>query len=71
MARGRNSRYDEYAIYKGDEYQFSGSLEYCAERLGVKPTSVRFYASQAYMRRLDKRNTDNPIIAVNIGKWED
>ena len=36
-----NSVKKEYAIYKGEEFLFSGNVGECAEYLGIKPQSVR------------------------------
>ncbi len=50
-------------VYKGDTLLAEGTLEECAAKLHVKPTTIMFYTTAAYGRRLakaksiDKRRT--------------
>lgn len=41
----------EYALYDGDEYIMSGSLDEIANHLGIKRKSVFFYSSPTHKRR--------------------
>lgn len=42
----------EYAVYKGDELQTIGTAQECADELGIKPETVRWYASApSYLKR--------------------
>lgn len=59
----------EYAVYKGDEFQFIGTVNECAARLGVKPDTVKFYSKPAYMKRL--KDTSNALIVIKIEEEED
>lgn len=52
----------EYAIYKGDEFIMIGTARECAERIGVKPDSIRFYSSPVYRRRM----RENGILALAL-----
>ncbi|MFC4661721.1 MULTISPECIES: hypothetical protein [Oceanobacillus] len=75
MARGRPKGYKlqkvtEYAIYIGDEFQFTGTAEECAARLGVKPETVQWYATESYRKRMENAKFGDPIVAVNVGRWE-
>lgn len=40
-----------YALYKGDEFLTSGTMEELAEYLQVKIETIRFYMSPIYSRR--------------------
>lgn len=40
-----------YVVYSGEKVLAMGSIDECAARLGVKPDSIRWYASQAAHRR--------------------
>lgn len=62
---GKNYLYD-YAIYKDDEFIFLGKVNECAERLGVKNETIRYYTSQAYSRKLEKRNSKNAFIVIKV-----
>ena len=41
-----------YAIYKGEDLLFTGTVEQCAEELGVKPRTIKFYVTQTYKKRI-------------------
>jgi hypothetical protein len=57
----------EYAVYKGEIILVIGTDKECAAQLGVKPETVRFYASSKYLSRLEKRkNPKNYVIAVKL-----
>lgn len=47
--------FKEYAIYKGEELLFMGTMRECAEFLGVKYETAIFYNCSAYKRRIEKR----------------
>lgn len=40
-----------YVVYKGDEIVAIGSKQEAAEQLGVKPSTVEWYAAPAARRR--------------------
>lgn len=59
----------EYAIYKGDKFQFIETLEGCAERLGVKTDFIKWLATPTAIKRLDQGD-GNRLIAVKLkGDW--
>lgn len=49
----------EYAIYKGDDFLFTGTLSECSKFLGVKQETIYFYTMPVYKRRC--RNSKNRI----------
>lgn len=53
-----------YVVYKGDEVIAIGTAEECAEVMGVKPETVRFYASGAYHKRAER--IGRPTIAERV-----
>lgn len=55
----------EYAIYHGDEFLFIDTLEKCAERLKISSNSVKWLASPAAIRKLDK-GKGNRMVAVKL-----
>lgn len=53
-----------YAAYRGEENIADGTAEELAAKLGVKPKTVRKWATPSYHRR----NKGQRIIVVKIGK---
>lgn len=47
----------EYALYKGEELLSIGTIREIANELNVKPDTVRFYGTDSYKRRLEKRKS--------------
>ena len=45
----------EYVVYKGDTFICMGTEKECAEFMGVKDATFRFYSSQAYAKRIANR----------------
>lgn len=41
----------KYAIYKGDDFLFEGTIYQCAKYLGVKMGSAYFYSMPTYHKR--------------------
>lgn len=54
----------EYAVYFDDEFQFIGTLQECAKRLGIKETTIRNYVSPSVQGR-----SEGGMFIVDIGKW--
>lgn len=50
MARKR-----EFALYKGEELFAFGTRKELADLIGVKETTIEFYGSPTYQRRVDGR----------------
>ena len=49
----------QYAIYKGDELIVIGTVHECASFMGVKPSTIYWYACPAQTRR---NKTGNRIV---------
>ncbi len=47
-------RMKQYSAYRGDEYIMTGNKFELAERLGVQPETIRWYATPSYRRRIEK-----------------
>ena len=45
----------EYAIYQGDTFLFIGTAEECAERLDVKPSSIKWLTTPTGKQRFEAR----------------
>jgi hypothetical protein len=45
----------EYACYKGDVFVCMGTAKECADYLGIKEKTFRWYLNPAYHKRLEKR----------------
>ncbi|MFY0760213.1 hypothetical protein AB1K32_15185 [Metabacillus dongyingensis] len=56
----------DLAVYKGDEFICLGTARECAEYMGIKVDSVRFYLSPVYKRRIEARDAKNAIIVIKI-----
>lgn len=52
----RNFKYQEYAVYDGDELLVIGTAKECAEHLGIKVGTVLRYITPSHKKRLSKRN---------------
>lgn len=62
----------EVAVYKGEVLLAEGTLEEVSEELKIKPTTILFYLTPAYERRLAKRKTiDNSRTAIRLDDGED
>jgi len=59
----------EWAVYQGDEFQFIGTTKECAERLGVTTSTIRFYSTDSYKKRI--KEDGNGLILVDLGYEED
>ncbi|MED3623244.1 hypothetical protein P4482_09190 [Neobacillus thermocopriae] len=61
----------EYAIYRGDEFKYIGTAEECAEFLGCKVETFKFYLTPTYQRRVEKRKRPkNYIVVVRLDDEE-
>lgn len=49
----------EYALYKGEDVVAIGTALEIAEKLKVKKDTILYYGTNAYKRRLSKRNVKN------------
>lgn len=56
-----------YALYKGEEYLYSGTKEELANYLGVKVRTIDFYISPTYSKR-GKGIKGNRKKVIYIGK---
>ncbi|MBN8200497.1 hypothetical protein [Bacillus sp. NTK034] len=57
----------DYAVYKGEEIICIGTLVECAEQMGVKKETVKFYTTPTYKRRIAKRkNARNYITVIKL-----
>lgn len=54
----------EYALYKGDNLLAFGTIKEIAQKLGIKPLSVRHYAFNSYKKRI--KNLDKARILIKI-----
>jgi len=59
-------KYKQYAVYKGEKLLVMGTAKECAEHLGIKPMTVYFYSSPAYMDRIADLNNTERKITVRI-----
>lgn len=60
-----NGKYKKkYALYKGDEYLFDGSLLQLAIKRNVKLRTMQFYLTPTYQKR--RKNSKNAIVLVEI-----
>lgn len=57
-----------YAAYRGDENVADGTAEELASKLGVKPKTIRKWATPSYQ----KRNKGQRLIVVKLDKeWRE
>lgn len=55
-----------FGLYRGDEFLGVGTAAELAERFGVRPETIAFYATPSNMRRVTPENYDARLIAVKI-----
>ncbi|TBL15266.1 hypothetical protein EYB35_07250 [Bacillus paranthracis] len=56
-----------FMVYKGDDFLCEGTAKECAEFLGVKTETIKFYKTPAYKRRVaERKNAKNYIIVEEI-----
>ncbi len=48
-----------YAVYKGEKNLIDGTAKECADFLGVKESTVRFWNTKTYKKRIEKIKTKN------------
>ncbi|WP_294167011.1 hypothetical protein [uncultured Clostridium sp.] len=57
----------EYALYKGENLLSIGTIEEIAEEVGSKVENVKYYATNAYKRKIAKRkNGINHRVLVEL-----
>ena len=44
----------EYALYKGDELLEFGTIKYIASKLKAKESTIKWYGTEAYKKRIKK-----------------
>ena len=54
----------EYAAYKGDQLIGIGTAQEIADRMGVKKSTVQFYTTPTYKKRVAKRKRAKNYITV-------
>ena len=59
----------ELAVYKGDEMLVMGTVQECAETLGVVPDTVRYYTYPSYQERIKERQARGYGEDVRVAFW--
>ncbi|PGD75918.1 hypothetical protein COM46_13275 [Bacillus pseudomycoides] len=54
----------EYVVYKGESLICIGTIQECAQQMGVLPKTVHFYLTPAYQRRIASRKNVRNYITV-------
>lgn len=54
----------EYAIYKGESLICIGTVQECAQHLGVLPKTILFYKTPAYRKRVSSRKKARNYLTV-------
>ncbi|MGR3774600.1 hypothetical protein ACT1UG_02390 [Bacillus paramycoides] len=54
----------EYVVYKGESLICMGTIQECADYMGVLPGTIRFYMTPAYQRRLANRKKARNYLTV-------
>lgn len=71
MGRGKQK---VFAVYRGDTFIDVGTLKELSPRLNVKESTIRYYISQAYQRRMAKSKNghyENRMIAISFYEDEE
>ncbi|OQR57868.1 hypothetical protein [Bacillus sp. CDB3] len=56
----------EYVVYKGESLLCIGTIQECADYMGVLPETVRYYTTPAYQRKLAKRKRARNYLTVAV-----
>lgn len=48
-----------YALYKGEQMLSTGTIYEIAKELSVEVKTIKYYGTNAYKRKLEKRNVRN------------
>ncbi|MEK4695553.1 hypothetical protein MKX31_16270 [Bacillus sp. FSL M8-0063] len=56
----------EYVVYKGESLVCLGTIQECAQHMGVLPETVRYYTTPAYRRKLAKRKKARNYLTVSV-----
>jgi len=56
----------KYAVYKGESFVCVGTILQCAQHMGVRLETVRYYMTPAYQRRLAKRKRARNYLTVTV-----
>ena len=54
----------DYAVYKGEDILCIGTVEECAEHMGVTPETIKWYTYPTYHKRVAKRKRARNYISV-------
>jgi len=53
----------EYALYKGDRFILIGTAQECADAVGAKANTIRWYASEiGYKRQMKQYGVDTIVV---------
>lgn len=55
-----------FALYKGEEMLSTGTVYEIAKDLGVEVRTIKYYGTNAYKRKLEKRNVRNARELVKL-----
>lgn len=67
MGKWNKKKLAVYSIYKGEDITFTGTLPECAEFLGIKINTAKFYTTPSQV----KRTKNNGTIIVRIDEDDD
>lgn len=57
----------EYAIYRGDTFQFIGTAEECAKKMNVKPDFIKWLTTPTGKKRFESRkDKEKALTAVKL-----
>lgn len=61
----------EYCVYKGDDLLVMGTLQECANELGVKPATVLWYKYPSYQKKGNSKRVSNRRITIEMEEDEE
>lgn len=56
----------EFALYKGEEILYIGTINEIAEHLGMKATTVKYYGRKSYIQRRERQGSKNYKILISL-----
>lgn len=56
----------EYALYEGEEIIAMGTVKEIADKLKIKPDTVKFYGYEAYKKRRVNKDTMRALVEIEM-----
>ena len=66
MGKWETKKLKTYAVYKGDEFKFMGTISECSKYLGVDERTVYFYTTPSYKKRSEDSKHYHHLVVIRV-----